>query len=158
MASLPSRRTLRMVVERILGDLLTEPPSNKYSRYERPAFGQAPFKVVNPLTFLRGLRNTLQGGMRMMARLALLSTLVLRPLAAPAMAADVTGKWRVTISIPGSEITGKASLKQTGDKVTGWVGPSEDDPIPVTGTLAGKKLTLKTLPQPGRTVAFDKCE
>ncbi len=94
----------------------------------------------------------------MIPKLLLLGILALRPLGAPTVAAEVTGKWRVTISVSQGEITGKASLKQTGDKVTGWVGPSENSPIPVTGTLTGKKLTLKTFPQPGRTVAFDKCE
>jgi hypothetical protein len=55
-------------------------------------------------------------------------------------------------------MTGKASLKQTGDTVTGWVGPSENDPIPVTGTIKGKKLRIRTQPQPGRSVAFSECE
>ena len=74
------------------------------------------------------------------------------------LASLVTGNWRVTISTSGETITGKASLKQTGAIVTGWVGPSESDPIPVDGTLRGNKLTLNTHPQPGRTVAFDKCD
>jgi len=87
-----------------------------------------------------------------------LSLLLLAPLAAQARAADVTGSWRVTISTSDGTITGKASLKQTGDVVTGWVGPDENDPIPVTGSLKGNKLTIKTSPQEGRTVAFDKCE
>ena len=87
-----------------------------------------------------------------------LSLLLLAPLAAPARAADVTGNWRVTISTSDGAITGKASLKQSGDMVTGWVGPDESDPIPVTGTLKGNKLTIKTSPQPGRTAAFDKCD
>jgi hypothetical protein len=94
----------------------------------------------------------------MMERLGLLSMLLLAPLAAPARAADVTGTWRVTISTSDGAITGKASLKQTGDKVTGWVGPDENDPIPVTGILKGNQLIIKTFPQPGRTVAFDKCD
>jgi hypothetical protein len=55
-------------------------------------------------------------------------------------------------------ITGKASLKQTGNKVTGCVGPGENGPIPVSEAFAGKKLTLKTFSQPGRTVTFDKCQ
>jgi len=55
-------------------------------------------------------------------------------------------------------ITGKASFKQTGHVVTGSVGPSESDPIPITGTLKGNKLTIKTSPQPGRTAAFDRCD
>jgi hypothetical protein len=83
---------------------------------------------------------------------------LLSPLAVPARAAEVTGNWRVTIFTSDGTITGKASLKQTGDTVTGWVGPSEDDPIPVNGAVTGKKLTLKTSPQPGRTVAFNKCD
>jgi len=84
--------------------------------------------------------------------------LLLVPLVAPARAADVTGNWRVTISKSDGEITGKASLKQNGERVTGWVGPDETDPIPVTGILKGNQLTIKTSPQPGRTVAFDKCD
>jgi len=88
----------------------------------------------------------------------LLTILVLASLVLPARAADVSGDWRVTISTSDGTIVGKASLKQTGDRVTGWVGPGENDPIPVDGTIRGNKLILKTHPQPGRTVAFDKCE
>ena len=76
----------------------------------------------------------------------------------PKRGVDVTGKWRVTISTPDRELTGQGALKQAGDKVTGWVGPSENDPIPVDGTINGKHLTLRTHPQEGRTVAFDKCD
>ncbi len=93
----------------------------------------------------------------MRRRRVLLSLLLLAPLAAPTLAADVTGTWRVTISTADGTITGMASLKQTGDVVTGWVGPSKDDPIPIAGTLKKGMLTMKTSPQPGRTVAFDKC-
>ena len=94
----------------------------------------------------------------MIKRLGLLSMLLLASLVAEARAVDVTGAWRVTISTSDGTITGKASLKQTGDIVTGWVGPDENDPIPVKGDLKGTKLTLKTFPQPGRTAAFDKCD
>jgi hypothetical protein len=94
----------------------------------------------------------------MIQHLGLLCVLLLAPLAAPARAADVAGSWLVTISTSDGTITGKASLKQAGETVTGWVGPDETDPIPVTGILKENKLTLKTSPQPGRTVAFDKCE
>jgi hypothetical protein len=94
----------------------------------------------------------------MIERLELLSMLLLAPLAAPAWAADVKGTWRVTISTSDGAITGKASLKQTGDTVTGWVGPDENDPIPITGILKGDKLSIQTSPQPGRTAAFDKCD
>lgn len=91
----------------------------------------------------------------MMKRMGLLSMLMLASLVA---LADVTGNWRVTISTSDGTITGKASLKQTGDKITGWVGPDENDPIPITGILKGNKVTLKTSPQPGRTAAFDQCD
>ena len=76
---------------------------------------------------------------------------------APLAAANVAGKWNVTIKTSEGSITGFAAFKQDGHAVTGWVGPSETDPIPVTGTLEGNKLTLKTHPQPGRDVAFDQC-
>jgi hypothetical protein len=95
-------------------------------------------------------------GEAMIERLGLLSMLFALSVA-PVRAADVTGTWRVTISTPDGAITGKASFRQTGHMVTGWVGPSEDDPIPIAGILKGNKLTIKTSPQPGRTVAFDKC-
>lgn len=94
----------------------------------------------------------------MIKRLGLLSMFLFVLSVAPVRAADVTGKWQVTISTPGGAITGKASFKQKGHAVTGWVGPSENDPIPIAGTLRGNKLTIKTSPQPGRTVAFDRCE
>ncbi|MBV9267379.1 MAG: hypothetical protein JO061_14500 [Acidobacteriaceae bacterium] len=73
-------------------------------------------------------------------------------------AADVTGNWQVTISTSAETLMGKASLKQTGHNVTGWLGPSENDPIPVTGSVKGKQLKLTTHPQPGRTVAFSQCD
>lgn len=71
---------------------------------------------------------------------------------------DVSGTWRVTISSAGGTIAGMASFKQTGDEVTGWVGPDESNPIPIAGVLNVTRLTIRTLPQPGRTVAFDKCD
>jgi hypothetical protein len=93
-----------------------------------------------------------------MVRRLLLTMWLCALLAAPVRAADVTGTWRVTISKPDGAVTGKASFRQTGHVVAGWVGLSEDDPIPITGTLKGNKLTIRTSPQPGRTVAFDECE
>jgi hypothetical protein len=83
--------------------------------------------------------------------------LTLCALAATA-AVDVSGSWAVTITTADGKMTGKASLKATGDKVTGQIGPSGDATIPVEGVLAAGKLTLKTHPQPGRTAAFDSCE
>lgn len=77
---------------------------------------------------------------------------------ASARAADVTGHWQVTITTPDGTITGVAAFKQSGHAVTGWVGPSENDPIPITGVLKGNKLAIQTHPQPGRTVAFARCD
>jgi hypothetical protein len=83
-----------------------------------------------------------------------------RPDAHPATTAgpDVTGTWRVTITTTEGTITGVASLRQTGNDVTGWLGPDENNPIPITGVLKANRLTMRTSPQPGRTVAFDTCE
>ena len=72
----------------------------------------------------------------MIGRLGLLMVLWL-PAVAPAPPVDVTGTWRVAISTSDRSITGKASLKQTGETVTGWVGPDENDPIPVDGMIKG---------------------
>ena len=93
----------------------------------------------------------------MQTRALLLGALLLAA-SALVRAADVTGNWEVTISTSDGTMTGKASLKQTGNTVTGWVGPSENDPIPVTGTMEGKKLKIRTQPQPGRSVAFSECD
>ena len=71
---------------------------------------------------------------------------------------DVTGNWQITITVSADTIKGKGSLTQTGDVVTGWVGPNENDPISITGMFKKGKLIIKTLPQPGRTVAFDQLE
>lgn len=71
---------------------------------------------------------------------------------------DVSGNWQITISVSEGTIIGKGSLSQKGDVVTGWVGPSENDPIPITGKFKKGKLIIKTMPQPGRTVAFDKVD
>ena len=88
----------------------------------------------------------------------LLGTLLLATSANPVLGADVAGDWRVTISTADEKITGVASLQQSGEKVTGWIGPDEANKIQVTGVLKDNALTLKTHPQPGRTVAFDTCE
>jgi hypothetical protein len=93
----------------------------------------------------------------MMTRRVLLNLLLFVSAAANVGAADVTGRWKVTISISDETITGMASLKQTGDKVTGWVGHDEHNQHPIDGVVKGNLVTLTTHPRPGRTVAFDKC-
>jgi len=93
----------------------------------------------------------------MFRRLAWLS-LFLMLCAASALAADITGRWNVKISTPEGEIVGVASFTQTGAQVRGWLGPSEDQPIPITMSLKGNKLTIWTHPEPGRNVAFARCD
>ena len=61
---------------------------------------------------------------RMKAQL-FLCLLLFASAAVNAGAADVTGRWKVTISLGDETITGVALLKQTGDKVTGSIGPDE---------------------------------
>src|ERR1700761_1819455 len=65
--------------------------------------------------------------------------------------ANVSGTWQVTIPKENSPITGFASLEQSGNAVTGGVGPSLDDPIPITGSVTGNQFIFQTFPQPGRT-------
>ena len=94
----------------------------------------------------------------MRTRLVVIAAFVLLCCSAAIAAADVSGAWAVTITTADGKITGKAVLKQAGDRVTGQIGPSEDATIPIEGVLTAKKLTLKTNPRPGRTAAFDSCE
>src|SRR5436190_14628247 len=86
---------------------------------------------------------------------AALWMLVTAPAPAPV---DVTGDWAVTITAADGAISGRASLEQKRDRVTGTIGPSTDATIAVEGVLAGTRLTLTTHPRPGRTAAFESCE
>jgi len=94
----------------------------------------------------------------MKTRLMFLCLLLFASAAANAGAADVTGRWKVTISLGVETITGVALLKQTGDEVTGSIGADERNQHPLDGVMKGNRITLTTHPRPGRTVAFDKCD
>jgi len=94
----------------------------------------------------------------MITGLAMITALLMGCDTAATQPADLTGNWAVTITTAAGKITGKASLKQTGDKVTGQIGPSDDATISIEGVLTDRRLTLKTHPRPGRTAAFDTCE
>jgi hypothetical protein len=73
--------------------------------------------------------------------------------------ADITGSWNVKIvSTSDGEVHGLAAFTQTGDQVTGWLGPSESDPIPITIQVEGNRLTIRTHPQSGRNVVFARCD
>jgi hypothetical protein len=93
----------------------------------------------------------------MMTGRVLLTLLLFASAAANVGAADVAGRWKVTISLGNETMTGVALLKQTGDKVTGSIGPDERNQHPLDGVVKGNLVTLTTHPRPGRTVAFDKC-
>jgi hypothetical protein len=69
----------------------------------------------------------------MKTRLMFLCLLLFASAAANAGAADVTGRWNVTISLGGETITGVALLKQTADEVTGSIGPDERNQHPLDG-------------------------
>jgi hypothetical protein len=90
--------------------------------------------------------------------LAIVTAFLLLCFTASTEAANVTGHWTVTITTADGTITGTASLKQTGDKVAGQIGPNGDATIDIEGVLTATKLTLTTHPRPGRTAAFETCE
>jgi hypothetical protein len=93
----------------------------------------------------------------MKTRLIFLCLLLFAAAIANARVADVTGRWKVTISLAGETMTGVALLQQTGDKVTGSIGPDERNQHPLDGVVKGNRITLTTHPRPGRTAAFAKC-
>jgi hypothetical protein len=89
---------------------------------------------------------------------AVLVLAVVGQMRAQAQNVDVTGAWDVTITKPAGSASGLAILSQDGTKITGMIGPSDTDMMPVEGTVDGNKLTLLTRPRTGRTAAFAKCE
>jgi hypothetical protein len=93
----------------------------------------------------------------MLRRLSIVIALILLSVVS-ALAADVSGKWKVKITTPDGEVIGVAQFWQDGNRVTGWLGPSESDPISITTALDGNKLTIWTHPQPGRNVVFARCD
>lgn len=86
-----------------------------------------------------------------------LCLLLVVALAATIRAADVSGRWRVTITVDGENVVGLALLNQADGKITGSVGPNETNQHPLDGVIEGNHIVLTTHPRPGRTVAFDKC-
>jgi hypothetical protein len=111
---------------------------------------------MNPPDGNRDMKH--RSGYAMTTPFLTVSAFVVLWLSSAIAAVDVTGSWAVTITTADGKISGRASLAQHGDKVTGQIGPSEDATIPIEGILSAQKLTLKTHPQPGRTSAFDSCE
>ena len=65
--------------------------------------------------------------------------------------------WRVTISIADETVTGKASLKQTGDKVTGWSGLTKAIQLPSMELSKGTASPSRRTHGLDGPSAFDKC-
>jgi hypothetical protein len=78
-----------------------------------------------------------------------------------AFAADVTGSWQITILGTGPDgsvqtDTGIATLKQSGEVVTGTAGPDENRQSPISeGSLKDNKVVIKISPRPDRTMTFE---
>ena len=95
----------------------------------------------------------------MLRNLLLSAGLLITTWVPSAPTADVTGRWDVKIiSTSNGEVHGVAGFTQNGNHITGWLGPSEADPIPITLALRQNKLTIWTHPQPGRNVEFARCD
>lgn len=72
-----------------------------------------------------------------------------------ATAVDVTGRWNVSIVVGTETITGLAMFTQTGDRLSGSMGPNEDNQHPLEGIVDGGRIMLTMRPGPGRSTAFD---
>ena len=58
-----------------------------------------------------------------------------------AQSADVTGEWEITINSPQGALNVKASLKQSGEQVSGFIKVPGGD-LPFEGTIVGKQLKV----------------
>lgn len=74
------------------------------------------------------------------------------------LGSNVTGRWTVKISSPGSRILGEAELTQNGNQVTGWLHPNDGDSIPLSGAVLNGRLIITTHPERRHLVAFERCE
>jgi len=82
-------------------------------------------------------------------------------LSAIAMFADVTGKWTGTFDATGPDGQTKPGtalmlLKQSGDAITGTVGPNEDHQMNIkVGKIDGNKIALEVEVDDGAVIKFD---
>src|SRR5258706_4006616 len=82
-------------------------------------------------------------------------------LTAIAMFADVTGKWTGTFDATGPDGQTKPGtalmiLKQSGDAITGTVGPNEDQQFTIkVGKIDGDKIALEVAPDEGPVIKFE---
>lgn len=86
--------------------------------------------------------------------------LLAAPILATATETDVSGKWSGSFNMTTQEGGTKEStalfvLKQTGTEITGTVGPSEEEQMPIQkGKIEGSKITLET-EHDGHSIKFD---
>jgi hypothetical protein len=82
-------------------------------------------------------------------------------LSAIAMFADITGKWTGTFDATGPDGQTKPGtalmlLKQSGDAITGTVGPSEDHQMSIkVGKINGDKIAFEVEIDDGAVIKFD---
>ena len=82
-------------------------------------------------------------------------------LSSAALAADLTGTWQLTITGTDSRgaarsDSGIATLKQSGNQVTGTLGPDEQRQMPIAeGTIKDNKVLMKVVQGPDRTMTFE---
>jgi hypothetical protein len=86
--------------------------------------------------------------------------LLVLSIAVHALAAEVTGNWRVTLTETRPDGTTRAesataSLKQSGGVVTGTLMPPNNQEMPIEGTIAENKVTLKIAGQSGRLTVLN---
>lgn len=67
----------------------------------------------------------------------------------PVATVDVTGRWEVSIAVDAGTITGLAVLAQSGDSISGSMGPNDDKLHPLEGVVNGDRITLTMRPGPG---------
>jgi len=82
-------------------------------------------------------------------------------LSALAMFADVTGKWTGSFDATGPDGQTKPGtalmlLRQSGDAITGTVGPNEDQQFTIkVGKIEGDKIALEVAPNEGPVIKFE---
>lgn len=105
---------------------------------------EIPGTIVSPLSFFGFMKSVL---------FLLIAALTLN-------AADVTGKWSGTINITRDDGSSRehdaaAELTQSGDNVTGTIGPPERQVKIKTGKLMDGKLALEAEPPEGGVATFE---
>ena len=78
-----------------------------------------------------------------MKSLLIVAALLLTGIGVAAQAADVTGKWVLTVQTSAGGGTPTLDLKQDGQKLTGHYASAQLGEADITGTVEGSKVTVK---------------